>query len=66
MTTSTLFKFVSLGTDPVAQWLSSHVPLLGCPVSAGSDPRCGHGTAWQKPCCGRHPTYKVEEDWHGC
>ena len=21
-----------------------------------------HGT----PCCGRHPTYKVEEDGHGC
>ena len=18
------------------------------------------------PCCGRHPTYKVEEDGHGC
>ena len=28
--------------------------------------RCGHGTAWQKPCCGRHPTHKVEEDGHGC
>ena len=20
----------------------------------------------KKPCCGRHPTYKVEEDGHGC
>ncbi len=20
----------------------------------------------QKPCCGSHPTYKVEEDGHGC
>ena len=19
-----------------------------------------------KPCCGRHPKYKVEEDGHGC
>ena len=19
-----------------------------------------------KPCCGRHPTYKIEEDGHGC
>ena len=19
-----------------------------------------------KPCCGKHPTYKVEEDGHGC
>ena len=33
---------------------------------ASSDPRCGHGTAWQKPCCGRRLTYKVEEDGHGC
>ena len=27
---------------------------------------CGPGTAWQKPCCGRSPIYKVEEDGHGC
>ena len=24
-----------------------------------------HGTVWQKPRCGRRPTYKVEEDGHG-
>ena len=36
------------------------------PRFAGSDPGCGHGTAWQKPCCGRRPMYKVEEDGHGC
>ena len=35
------------------------------PGFAGSDPGCGHGTAWQ-PCCGRRPTYKLEEDGHGC
>ena len=23
-------------------------------------------TLFFKPCCGRHPTYKVEEDGHGC
>ena len=40
--------------------------LLSSPGFASSNPRCGHGTAWQKPCCGRHPTYKVEEDGHGC
>ena len=51
---------------PVAQQLSAHVLLLGGPGLAGSDPGCGHGTAWQKPCCGRCPTYKVEEDGHGC
>ena len=50
----------------MAQRLSSHVPLHGGPGFAGSDPRCRHGTAWQKPCCGRRPTYKVEEDGRGC
>ena len=52
------------GASPVAQWLSSPVPLLSGQGFAGLDPRCGHGTAWQKPCCGRRPTYKVEEDGH--
>ena len=33
---------------PVAHWLSSHVPLLGGPEFAGSDPGFGHGTTWQK------------------
>ena len=50
----------------VVQWLSSHVPLLSGPRFTGSDPRYGHGSAWQKPCCGRHPAHKVEEDGHGC
>ena len=54
------------GTGPVAQRLSLHVPLLGGPGFAGSDAGCGHGTTWQKPCCVRCPTYKVEEDGHGC
>ena len=49
----------------VAQRLGSHVPpwWLGVP---SSDPRCGHGSAWQRPCCGQCPTYKVEEDGRGC
>ena len=34
------------GAGPVAQRLSLHVPLLGGPGFAGSDPGCGHGTAW--------------------
>ena len=54
------------GASPVVQRLSAHVPLLGGPGFAASDPGCGHGTAWQKPCCGRRPTYKVDEDGHGC
>ena len=52
------------GASPVAQWLSSHVLLLGS--SGGLDPGCGYSIAWQKPCCGRCPTYKVEEYGHGC
>ena len=50
----------------MAQWLSAHVPLLGSSGFAGADPGCRHGTAWQKPCCGRRPMDKVEEDGHGC
>ena len=50
----------------MAQWLSSQVPLLGGRGFADWDPGQGHGTAWQKPCCGRCPTYKIEEDGHGC
>ena len=57
---------ITNGGQPVAQWLSSHVLLLGGPGFTGSDPRCGHGNTWQKPCCGRCPMYKVEEDGHGC
>ena len=36
------------------------------PAVTSSDAGFGHGTTWQKPCCGRCPTYKVEEDGHGC
>ena len=50
----------------MAQWLILHVLLLGGQGFAGSDPGCRHGTAWQKPCCSGCPTYKVEEDGHGC
>ena len=55
-----------MGAGLVVQQLSSHVPLLGALGFAGSDPRRGRGTTWQKPCCGRCPTYKIEEDGHGC
>ena len=36
------------GAGLVAQQLSSHIPLLGGLGFKGLDPRCGHGTAWQK------------------
>ena len=35
-----------IGAGPVVQQLSVHVPLLGSPGFAGSDPGCGHGTPW--------------------
>ena len=56
---------LALGAGLVAQWLSAHVPLLSHPGFAGSDPGCGHALIGT-PCCGRRPTYKVEEDGHGC
>ena len=62
----TLVKKNYVGVGPVVQRLSSHVLLLGGPEFAGSDPGCRYGVAWQTPCCGRRPTYKVEEDGNGC
>ena len=48
----------------MAQRLSGHV-LLRRPGFTGSDP--GADTALLgKPCCGRGPMYKVEEEGHGC
>ena len=48
----------------MAQWLSVHIPLQrlgGSPVQIpGADM-----SPLVKPCCGRHPTYKVEEDGYG-
>ena len=66
-----LFCFFSVykdhcGAGPVAQQLSSHVPLLRGSGFAGLDPGCGHAPLGKKPCCGRRPMYKVEEDGHGC
>ena len=58
-------KKINAGARPVTQLLSLHVLLLGGLGFAGSDPGCGHGMPG-KPCCGRCPTYKVEEDGHGC
>ena len=39
-------KYPHIGAGLVVQRLSSHIPLLGGPGFAGSDPGCGHGTAW--------------------
>ena len=50
----------------MVQWLSEHLPLYSGLGFAGLDPGCGHGTAGQKPCCGRRPMYNIEENGHGC
>ena len=58
-------KIQFLGASLVAQQLSSLVLL--------QQPRVHWFGSWvrthallTKPCCGRHPAYKVEEDGHGC
>ena len=57
----------SFGASLVAQWLSAHIPHSAS-AARGSLARIpGAGTALLgKPCCGRHPTFKMEEDGHGC
>ena len=48
----------------MAQRLSAHV-LLQQPGLAGSDPGADRAPLGA-PCCGRRPTYKLEEDGHAC
>ena len=49
----------------MAQQLSAHVPLLEVWGSLVQIPGADMAPLGM-PCCGRHPTYKVEEDGHGC
>ena len=53
------------GASPVVQQLGSHVPLWW-PGVHWFRSRVLTYTSLGKPCCGRHPTYKVVEDGHGC
>ena len=54
-----------LGASPVAQRLSLHIPLQP-PRVCQFGSRVRTFAQFVKPCCGWHPTYKVEEDGHGC
>ena len=56
---------MTLGAVPVVQRLSVHIPLQrpqGLLVQIPGVDMAPLG----KPCWGRRPTYKVEEDGHGC
>ena len=55
----------ALWASPVAQQLSSHI-LLRWPGVHRLVSRVQTYTPLIKPCCGRRPTYKVEEDEHEC
>ena len=50
---------------PVVQWLSSHTPLWWPEIDRFRSQMWTY-TSLIKPCCGRRPTYKVEEDGHRC
>ena len=54
---TTKWQMLKDRAGPVAEWLSAHIPLR----EPGADM-----VPLGKPCCGRCPTYKVEEDGHGC
>ena len=48
----------------MVQQLSAHVLLLGGVEFTGLDPGADMAPL-DRPCCGRRPTYKIEEDGHG-
>ena len=50
---------------PGGQWLSAHV-LLQQPRGSPLQIAGGDMALLGKPCCGMCPTYKEEEDGHGC
>ena len=50
----------------VVKFACSASSARGLPVwIPGVDPRCGPSTAHQAMLW-QHPTYKIEENWHGC
>ena len=59
-----MIKMKTSGASPVAQQLRAHVPLLRGLGFAGMG--ADMAPLGKKPCCGRRPMYRVEEDGHGC
>ena len=57
-----ILRVIGTGAGLVVQGLSSHVPAREAQVRIPFSDMALVG----KPCCGRRPTYKVEEDGHGC
>ena len=56
---------ISIGSRPsgaAVKFACSASAALGSPVRIPGTDMAPHG----KPCCGRCPTYKVEEDGHRC
>ena len=59
------FPLDSSLTDKTVGVRASLVALLRGPGFTSSDPSADMAPLGT-PCCGRPPTYKVEEDGHGC
>ena len=53
------------GAHRAAQRLSSHIPLRWPGVHKFRSQVQTYAPLG-KPCCGKHPTYNIEEDGHGC
>ena len=60
-----LDRKLRLGAGPAVQRLSAHVLLQRPGVGGFASPVQTYALLI-KPCHGRRPTYKVEEDRHGC
>ena len=60
--TETHYSQTVEGAGPVVKFVLSASVAWGLPVQIPGVDKA----LLVKPCCGRHPTYKVEKDGHGC